>query len=84
MSTPTDPPSSPRHPVIGPKIPLTEDLGSQALADALRSSFAILKFIMALVAAIVIFSGVFTVENNEVAVVLRFGIPVGTGSQQLL
>ena len=88
LDPPTPPPSRPRHPAVAPNagssIPLTEDLGSQALAEALRSSFLILKFIMALVAALVVFSGVFTVESNEVAVVLRFGRPVGVGSQQLL
>jgi len=65
-------------------IPPPEDAGSRALNDALRSSLRILKVLMALVAFVVIFSGVFTVEPNEVAIVLRFGKPVGTGADQLL
>ncbi len=61
-----------------------EDAGSRALNDALRSSLRILKFLMVLVAVVVVFSGVFTVEPNEVAIVLRFGKPVGAGAAQLL
>ena len=64
--------------------PSVEDPGSRALSDALRSSFRILKFIMLLVAIIVLCSGIFTVQPNEVAVVLRFGKPVGVGQDQLL
>lgn len=64
--------------------PLVEDLGSRALSDALRSSFRILKFVMLLVAVIVLCSGIFTVEPNEVVVVLRFGKPVGVGEEQVL
>ena len=67
-----------------PAAPMEEDLGSRALSDALRSSFRILKFVMVLVALIVLCSGIITVEPNEVAVVLRFGKPVGVGSDQLL
>lgn len=65
-------------------VPPPEDAGSRALNDALRSSLRILKVLMALVAVVVVFSGVFTVEPNEVALVLRFGKPVGTGAEQLL
>jgi len=61
-----------------------EDLGSQALGDALRSGLRVLRFIMLLVLFVVLFSGVFTVEPNEVAAVLRFGKPVGVGPEQLL
>ena len=64
--------------------PPEEDLGSRALNDALRSSFSILKFVMFLVTVIVLCSGIFTVEPNELAVVLRFGKPVGVGPDQLL
>jgi modulator of FtsH protease HflK len=58
--------------------------GSRALNDALCSSLRILKFLMVIVAVIVVFSGVFTVEPNEVAIVLRFGKPTGVGADQLL
>lgn len=64
--------------------PSVEDLGSRALSDALRSSFRILKFVMLLVTVIVLCSGIFTVQPDEVAVVLRFGKPVGVGRDQIL
>lgn len=65
-------------------VPPPEDPGSRALNEALRSSLRILKILMVLVAVLVAFSGVFTVEPNEIAIVLRFGTPVGTGASQLL
>jgi len=74
----TTPASSP------PPAAPAEDPGSQALGDALRSGLRVLRFVMLLVFGIVLFSGMFTVEPNEVAVVLRFGRPVGTGAEQLL
>jgi membrane protease subunit HflK len=61
-----------------------EDPGAQALGDALRSGLRVLRFVMLLVLGVVLFSGVFTVEPNEVAMVLRFGKPVGIGTEQLL
>jgi membrane protease subunit HflK len=60
------------------------DAGSQALADALRSSFAIVKFVMVVLVAVFMFSGCFTVGPQEKAIVLRFGKPVGEGENQLL
>jgi len=65
------------------RVALSDDDESRALGDALRSSLRILKFLMALVAVVVVMSGVFTVESNEVALVLRFGRPVGPGANQL-
>lgn len=61
-----------------------EDAGSAALSDALRSSFRIVKFLMAALVAVFIASGFFTVEPNELAVILRFGKPVGIGADRLL
>jgi membrane protease subunit HflK len=61
-----------------------EDAGAQALADALRSSFLIVKFLMVLLVGAFIVSGIFTVKPNQVAVVLRFGKPVGVGQQEQL
>src|SRR5205823_2810086 len=49
------------------------DPASQSLADALRSSFRLLKFVMFGLLILFLFSGVFTVGTNEVAVVTRFG-----------
>lgn len=62
-----EPPTPPDNPV---------DAGAQALSDALRSSFIIVRVL--LVALIVYFlaSGVFTVGSQERAIILRFGEPV--------
>lgn len=77
---PTPAPGSPgrAHP------PSVEDAGTQALSDALRSSFTVVKLLMLVLVAAFIISGVFTVKPNEQAVVLRFGRPVGVGADQLL
>lgn len=93
MSTPADPKPSgqplpggagaPVEPPSAPSVPV-EDAGSQALADALSSSFKIIRFLMVVMVVIFALSGMFTVEQNEVAVKLRFGKPVGTGASQLL
>ncbi len=61
-----------------------EDAGAQALAEALRSSFGIVKFLMLGLVAAFFISGVFTVKPNQVAILLRFGAVVGTGPDQLL
>jgi membrane protease subunit HflK len=63
---------------------MPEDAGSQALSDALRSSFAIVRIIMVILVIVFFASGVFTVPSQEKAIVLRFGKPVGTGEGQLL
>jgi len=93
-SIPSDPEPRPVSPAAaaGPPPPsptppepaLVEDSGTQALAEALRSSFGIVKFFMVLLVAAFVFSGLFTVAPNEVAVLLRFGRPVGVGQEQLL
>lgn len=58
---------------------LSDDASSQALSEALGSSFILVRLlIVALIAAFAI-SCIFTVKPNEVAVVLRFGAPVGVG-----
>lgn len=59
------------------------DSGSQALAEALRSSFGIVKFVMGVLFVLFLASGFFTVGPQEKAIVLRFGKPVG-GDQVLL
>jgi membrane protease subunit HflK len=61
-----------------------EDSGSQALAEALRSSFAIVKIVMALMVVAFFCSGFFQVGPSEKAVILRFGKPVGAGQNALL
>ena len=64
--------------------PETQDAGSQALAEALRSSFAIVKIVMALMVLAFFGSGFFTVGPQEKAVILRFGKPIGEGDKILL
>jgi membrane protease subunit HflK len=64
--------------------PETQDAGSQALAEALRSSFAIVKIVMVLMVIAFFSSGFFTVGPSEKAVILRFGKPVGEGQNALL
>jgi len=61
-----------------------DDASSQALTEALGSSFLLVRFCMVLLLAAFVFSCVFTVNPNEVAVVLRFGKPQGTGSEAIL
>lgn len=61
-----------------------EDAGTQALAGALKSSFAIVKVIMAGLFLVFLFSGFFVVGPQEKAIVLRFGVPAGGGDGKLL
>jgi membrane protease subunit HflK len=62
----------------------TRDAGSQALAEALHSSFAIVKVAMALLVVVILGAGFFRVNPGEKAVILRFGKPVGEGQKMLL
>jgi membrane protease subunit HflK len=66
----------------GPEMP--DDAGSQALAEALRSSFAIVKIVMLLMVFVFFASGFFQVGPQEKGVILRFGKPVGEGQKALL
>lgn len=61
-----------------------DDASSQALAEALGSSFALVRLAMALLGIALVLSCVFTVNPNEVAVVLRFGQPRGLGAEAVL
>lgn len=65
-----------------PDTPL--DAGSQALSEALRSSFGIVKFVMVLLVCVFLGSGFFTVGPQERAMVIRLGKPVGVGEKALL
>lgn len=49
------------------------DAASESLASALRASFRILKFIMFVLVVLYCFSGVQCIDENEQAVVVRFG-----------
>ena len=53
------PHDGPPEPALPPETPV--DAGSQALAEALRSSFAIVKFVMVLLVLVFLASGFFTV-----------------------
>jgi len=61
-----------------------EDSNTEALVDALSSSFKIIQGLMIGLVVLFLASGFFTVEPNEVAVKLRFGKPVGTGEDRIL
>lgn len=61
-----------------------QDAGSQALSEALRSSFVIVKIAMAALVVIIFASGIFTVGPQEKAIILRFGKPLGEGQKMLL
>ena len=69
---------------VSPPAMVADDAGSQALSEALRSSFAIVRVIMVILVVVFFASGVFTVPSQEQAIVLRFGRPVGTPENQLL
>ena len=74
---------SPEHEHHDPSLE-TQDAGSQALAEALRSSFAIVQITMWLLIIAIFASGIFTVGPQEKAVILRFGKPQGEGQKMLL
>lgn len=54
-----------------------EDTGTQALSEALQSSFLLVKIVMVVLVIVFLGSGFFTVKQGEQAVKLRFGRPVG-------
>jgi membrane protease subunit HflK len=60
------------------------DSGSQALSEALRSSFVVVRIVMVLLVVVFIFSGFFVVGPNERAIKLRLGKPIGEGEKALL
>lgn len=61
-----------------------EDAGTQALSDALASSFRFIRALMIILVAVFLGSGIFTVNPNEVAVILRLGKPAGSGADAIL
>jgi len=67
-----------------PEPPGAEDPGTQALAEALRSSFFIIQIIMVLLVVLFFGSGFFTVKEQQKAIILRFGRPVGEGEGVLI
>ncbi len=61
-----------------------EDSSTQALSDALKSSFVVVRVVMAGLIVLFFASGIFTVGPQEVAIKLLFGAPTGTGQEALL
>ena len=74
-----DDPSGPAAPADTPV-----DAGSQALSEALRSSFAIIRVVMIVLVVVFFASGFFTVGPAQRAIILRFGKPLGEGEKALL
>jgi membrane protease subunit HflK len=70
------------HEHVAQETPL--DAGSQALAEALHSSFAIVKVVMVALFIVFLSSGFFQVKPDQRAIILRFGKPVGEGTKALL
>jgi membrane protease subunit HflK len=60
------------------------DAGSQALSEALRSSFGIVKVVMVLLLLLFLGSGIFIVGPQDRAIKLRMGKPIGQGEKMLL
>jgi modulator of FtsH protease HflK len=72
---------NPQDPNVPPAngLPPAEDAGSQALAEAMRSSFLIVQIIMVALVLVFLGSGFFTVGPQEQAMILRLGKPVEGG-----
>lgn len=89
MSEPTSPPPGPRPapfatgPLPPGPPPGVEDASAQALSEAFSSSFRIVKLIMAVLVVVFLCSGMFVVQPNEQAIVLRFGRPLEAAGEQL-
>ena len=78
-------PAKPAEPAgdLPPEAPM-EDAGTQALSDALASSFRFIRALMIILVVVFLGSGIFTVNPNEVAVILRLGKPAGSGADAIL
>ncbi|MBN2505654.1 MAG: protease modulator HflK [Verrucomicrobia bacterium] len=79
--SPHPPPPAPPPP---PPVTSQDDASTQALSEALRSSFFIIKILMVALVLLFLGSGFFTVEPQEKAIILRFGKPVGDDESALL
>src|SRR5882724_1756440 len=62
----------------------TEDAGSQALSEALRSSLFIVKLVMIILVGLFLCHGFFIVAPQQRAIILRLGAPVREGTGALL
>jgi len=75
-----EPSAAPEPP---PEAPI-EDASTQALSEALKSSFVVVRVVMVGLIALFFASGIFTVGPQEVAIKLLFGAPTGVGEAALL
>lgn len=66
------------------EMPRTDDASVQALSEALKSSFVIIKIVMLILIIAFLGSGFFTVRTMEKAIILRFGKPVSEDESALL
>src|SRR6185369_5824359 len=62
----------------------SDDTSSQALSEALSSSFMLVRLLIIALLVALAFSCCFQVKQNEVAIVLRLGRPVGDTPEQRL
>ena len=60
------------------------DVANRSLTDALSVSFKILKVVMVILIILFITSGIFRVQSDEQAMILRFGKVQGMGESRLL
>jgi membrane protease subunit HflK len=72
------------HPHPAPQAPLPEETGSRALAEALSTSFSLVKLVMIGLVVVFLVSNFFIVGPQERAIILRLGKPVGEGKEVLL
>ncbi len=64
-------------------LPTTRDPGNEALADALRVSFRVLRVVMVILLALYVVSGIFIVKQDEKAIVLVFGKMTGAAGERI-
>jgi regulator of protease activity HflC (stomatin/prohibitin superfamily) len=72
------------EPPAGGPVDPQPDSTTQALADALRRSFALLRVVMLFLIGAFLLSNLHTVGPEERGVILRLGRPVGEGERVLL
>ena len=80
----SDPHQPKQQPAPGGDARPLEDAGTQALAEALASSFKLVKVIMILLVIVFLGSGVREISSYERGIKLSFGRPVGAGEGALL
>ncbi|MBX3744650.1 MAG: protease modulator HflK [Verrucomicrobiae bacterium] len=68
-------------PTPAPQPDVPEDSGTVALSEALRSSFVIVRILLAGLVLYFLGSGIFTVGSQERAILLRFGEPIRRGGE---